>query len=135
MAIAIEQCLVKGRPKTFGEFLKREREGRGLSQLELARQVGLSSGGVIGNIESGLNLPRVDTLAALGSTFGWDFNDILRWFGAEIKLEGIDRLSSSLTARPALRRLVEAATALSNEQADMLAAAAEAWRSGAAQVA
>lgn len=52
----------------FGATLQRLREQRGLSQKELAKRVGVSTG-AIGNYEAGLRRPKFETLEALADVF------------------------------------------------------------------
>ena len=53
----------------FGPRIRQEREGRGLSQRELARRLGLSPS-LISQIESGQSRPSVSTLYAIVTELG-----------------------------------------------------------------
>ena len=48
-----------------------ERESRGLSLLEMAREAGLDPSGVADN-EQGRSLPRLTTIIRLADALGWD---------------------------------------------------------------
>ena len=51
---------------SFGERLRRRREEKGMTQQQLARQLGISKSAV-GNYETGVSMPREDVLLRLFS--------------------------------------------------------------------
>lgn len=54
---------------SFGENLKREREKRGITQEELAKQFGITQG-VISQYENGLTSPTVALAVRIAGFFG-----------------------------------------------------------------
>lgn len=64
----------------FGDWLAREIEKRGLSQREVARKVGLSSG-AISQVTTGKNFPGPDFCSAIARAFNLPADDVFRRAG------------------------------------------------------
>lgn len=70
----------------LGNRIRKAREAKGLSQVELASLIGVKSGQVISNWEKGENKPNVDLLIALCKVLDVSLADLMNYHGNEINL-------------------------------------------------
>lgn len=91
--------------KAFGSWLQKERERRGLTQADLARQSGLSRA-VIHKIESGASLPGIRTFIAISDVLHLSPTHLFRQAGLlprvarrQMALEDWDHLLSQLSRK------------------------------------
>lgn len=61
---------------TIGEHIRETRKGKGLSQKELGKILGVS-GAMIGQYETGQRKPRLDTLQRIAAALGVDWTELV----------------------------------------------------------
>lgn len=83
-------------PKIIGERVRRLREARGLTQLQLANAASMTSAN-ISRLENGLQLPRANTALALARALGVEPQDLV---GSIQKVEAtqLDRIERRIAA-------------------------------------
>lgn len=84
--------------KNFGQYIKRLRRERNLSQEDLAEATGLTKQ-YIGTVERGASRPGIDTLYKLANGFGLTVSDLFRFeYDAEDLQELKQRIISVVEA-------------------------------------
>ncbi|MFW6175013.1 MAG: helix-turn-helix domain-containing protein [Chloroflexota bacterium] len=72
----------------FGEKLRKLREARGISQMELSRRLGYASNSYLSDVEKGLFVPNEEKLRRMASSLGVGF-DVLQEMALESRLDAL----------------------------------------------
>lgn len=98
-----------GQLEDIGGRLREEREGRGLSQRELARRLGVSPS-LISQIESGQSKPSVSSLYAIVTELGVSVDQLFGGHGDGGPRQGAGEAGTGPLVRPNERHVVELAS-------------------------
>jgi transcriptional regulator with XRE-family HTH domain len=107
-----EEGNVAGELEDIGARLREEREGRGISQRELARRLGLSAS-LISQIESGQSKPSVRTLYAIVTELGVSVDHLFQGHphgGTETQDPADTGAASAPVVHPEERHVIELAS-------------------------
>ena len=78
---------------SIGERIKRCRDVRGLSQAELAKQLGMKNGSTVANWERGYSSPSVERIAEICSVMHVSADYLLGTVGADdVDIDGLDAI-------------------------------------------
>jgi transcriptional regulator with XRE-family HTH domain len=105
-------------PRTFGDFLRSEREARSWSRDYVAGRLRYARS-ALEMLEANKTKPSVETLAQLGVLFEWDFNRVMTWFGAR-EARGVSRIANEIGIRPLLLEVFDTARQLDSNQLEFV---------------
>ena len=103
--------------KSFGAFIRYRRQRLGLTQRQLADQLGLRSAAFLSDIESGNRKPSISLFPALARVLETDVRDLQACDARYLLSEIRELLESRPDSAPTVGRIVEAIRELGADEA------------------